>query len=206
MAAIEYLTVDHLSTKDLIRIFSKITIHNDVRFNGTLCWIWCGNRTTKHGHKGPGGYGHVRYHGKIFTCHRLMYAWSVGPIPKGSQHGELDHLCRITSCCNPAHLELVTHKINMVRGSNAPAKNAVKTHCIHGHPLSGDNLFYDKGARQCRTCKCKASRKRRLLFPEAVRQSLAKYRKSEKQKIWLEANRLRINARHKERYHARKKI
>lgn len=29
--------------------------------------------------------------------------------------GELDHLCRRPACCNPDHLEPVTHRTNMRR-------------------------------------------------------------------------------------------
>jgi hypothetical protein len=39
------------------------------------------------------------------------------------------------------------------------ATHAKQTHCIHGHPFAGDNL-YDRptGGRACRTCHNRASR------------------------------------------------
>lgn len=45
-------------------------------------------------------------------AHRLAYELAVGPIPDGL---ELDHLCRNTTCVNPAHLEPVTKAENLRR-------------------------------------------------------------------------------------------
>jgi|ERR1041385_79738 hypothetical protein len=172
MAAVEYLTVNHLKTKDLIRIFSKITIHDDMRFNGTPCWIWCGHRR-KHS-----GYGTVSVQGEELTAHRLMYAWLVGPIPRGRGNGELDHLCRVPACCNPLHLEFVPHRINLLRGVGFAAVSAKKTHCKRGHPLSGDNLFYVKnGTRHCRECRNQAGRDWRKKNNKHYLEMAARYRK-----------------------------
>jgi hypothetical protein len=49
----------------------------------------------------------------------------------------MDHLCRVRVCVNPDHLEAVTHKVNIHR---SPTHSANKTHCKHGHSLSGNNL------------------------------------------------------------------
>jgi hypothetical protein len=84
------------------------------------------------------------------VAHRLVYEELVGPIPEGM---ELDHLCRNTSCVNPAHLEPVPHRVNVLRGVGPTAENAVKTECVNGHPLTGRNLCIRKeGGRKCRTC------------------------------------------------------
>lgn len=148
MATIEYLTVEHLSTKDLTRIFSKISIDPATAWNGIPCWTWHGCRTKR-------GYGRTHWINTNYITHRLIYAWAVGPIPKGQSHGELDHLCRRPSCCNPLHLEFIPTRINVLR-SNAPAAvNARKTHCIQGHELSADNLTpwsVVKGFRNCQKC------------------------------------------------------
>lgn len=45
-----------------------------------------------------------------------MYELLVGPIPPGLQ---IDHLCRNKICVNPAHLEPVTHRENLMRGKGA---------------------------------------------------------------------------------------
>jgi len=49
--------------------------------------------------------------------------------------------------------------------------NQKKTHCKHGHPLSGENLYMQNGKyRVCLTCRraneVKAFRKRRAKFTE----------------------------------------
>lgn len=49
----------------------------------------------------------------MIYAHRLSYELFVGPIPDGY---ELDHLCRNRGCVNPAHLEAVTHRVNVLRG------------------------------------------------------------------------------------------
>ena len=52
--------------------------------------------------------------GSIAYVHRLAYEREVGPIPGGKQ---LDHLCRVRECVNPAHLEPVTQRENLRRGA-----------------------------------------------------------------------------------------
>lgn len=149
MAAIEYLTVDHLNTKDLIRIFNKICIHPDLQHDGTPCWIWTNSRQAV-------GYGQTCYHGKRpIKVHRLTFAWLIHPLPHGRKHGELDHLCKRTSCCNPLHLEFTDSRTNILRGNGQSAKNAKKTHCLRGHLLVRENIYLNgknKTSRQCRIC------------------------------------------------------
>ena len=107
------------------------------------CYVWVGCR---HGN----GYGQVRVHGAgMCYTHRVAYEYAHGRIPKGLV---IDHLCRDRACCNPDHLEVVTHGENIRRG-DAGIYNKRKTHCPKGHPLSGANLYVDpKGRRYCRSC------------------------------------------------------
>lgn len=49
-------------------------------------------------------------------AHRMAYEELVGPIPDGL---ELDHLCWVRHCVNPAHLEPVTHEENARRAGEA---------------------------------------------------------------------------------------
>lgn len=112
------------------------------------CMIWPGTRTV-------GGYGRMRNReGRLEVAHRAIYKNVVGPIPDGLQ---LDHLCRNRLCVNPAHMEPVTNRINALRGIGVGARNAQKTHCKNGHPLSGDNLIAGVDKRgawcKCRACK-----------------------------------------------------
>lgn len=74
----------------------------------TPCWIWLRGIHHK-------GYGLVCINGRQQLAHRFAYEQLRGPIPDGL---EPDHLCRQHDCINPAHLEAVTHTVNMRRASN----------------------------------------------------------------------------------------
>lgn len=71
----------------------------------TPCWVYQGTKVSK-------GYGWVRVGGDNRYAHVLEWEKVNGPVPDGL---ELDHLCRNPPCCNPAHLEAVTHAENMRR-------------------------------------------------------------------------------------------
>lgn len=125
------------------------------------CLLYVGTRSGRG--CGYDGYGRVLHKGKHLYAHRAMYEIERGVIPDGLT---IDHLCRVTACVNPAHMEVVTRRENILRGNTLAAKNAAKTHCKHGHPLNGANLIIDsEGARACRTCRRRAwtknNRKRR---------------------------------------------
>lgn len=114
------------------------------------CWEWMGSRHKK------AGYGKYKIDGKTWVAHRLAWTLLVGPIPPGLT---IDHLCRVTHCVNPDHLELVSGRTNLLRGFNFVAVNARKTECVAGHPLIGDNVFIaGKNSRFCRTCHRRRSR------------------------------------------------
>jgi hypothetical protein len=98
--------------------------------------------------------------------HRLSYQAFRGPIPDGLV---LDHLCRVRACVNPWHLEPVTTRENLLRGQTLTARNAAKTHCHRGHPLSV-NL---RGKwRSCRECSRIAKRAAYARDPEPVRAAM----------------------------------
>ena len=126
------------------RIAMKFTRGSD-----SECWIWTG-ALAHH------GYGQVMYESKQQKAHRVLYQILVGPIPDGLT---LDHLCRQRACVNPAHLEPVTMRENLLRGIGLTAVHAQKTHCINGHPLTGDNLQSRAQSAESRWRVCRACQK-----------------------------------------------
>ena len=60
--------------------------------------------------------------GATMAVHRVMWAIQNGPIPHKKQ---IDHLCGNRLCCNPTHLDLVTHKQNQRRRDKRNAANCV---------------------------------------------------------------------------------
>jgi hypothetical protein len=83
-----------------------------------------------------------------------MLGCVYGEVPT---HLETDHLCRNRLCFRPDHLELVTHRENMLRSPVAiSALNARKTHCNSGHAFTKQNTRkIEGGGRDCRTCNDK---------------------------------------------------
>lgn len=75
----------------------------------TPCWIWLGSDS---GNGRGGGYGRICLDGATMATHRVMYSLWYGPIAHKKQ---IDHLCKNRRCCNPLHLEQVTHKQNQRR-------------------------------------------------------------------------------------------
>ena len=128
-------------------------IMRDHVVNDDGCWIWTGSRNAL-------GYGRVHFgaSGRLKFAHRLAYELLVGPIPDGLV---LDHLCRQPSCINPAHLEPVTDRVNILRGEGFAARAARQTHCPSGHPYDDENTYRWRGVRYCRACRAQqAARKR----------------------------------------------
>lgn len=112
------------------------------------CWEWQGWLRRD-------GYGiFAPKRGFQFRAHRWYFEAAVGPIPEQTPH--LDHLCRNRRCVNPAHLEPVTQAENNRRAGMA------KSHCIHGHEYTAENVYVRKnGARCCRLCVLAAQKRER---------------------------------------------
>lgn len=108
------------------------------------CWVWIGARDRK-------GYGQFRVAiGKMNKAHIFSFLLHGGKL-KDNEH--VDHKCNNPPCQNPRHLRALTNIENNARSSSPSAVNARKTHCIHGHEFSGDNLKFRKdGSRICVTC------------------------------------------------------
>jgi hypothetical protein len=128
------------------------------------CWLWRASCF-------PTGYGHFRLGDRSVYAHRHAYVLLIGPIPEGL---EIDHLCRVRACVNPAHLEPVTHRENILRSPIHPhALNAAKTHCKHGHPFDDANGYLEtSGGRNHRRCR-QCSRIRHRAKLDAMKQGVA---------------------------------
>lgn len=107
------------------------------------CWLWTGCVLRN-------GYGQAWDGTGRDYAHRISYELANGPIPDGLQ---IDHLCRVRHCVNPAHLEAVTMPTNILRGVSPAALNARKTHCVRDHEFTPENTATTATQRVCRTCK-----------------------------------------------------
>jgi len=124
------------------------------------CWRWTAGIGTE-------GYGRW-WHGsrRVRLAHRASYELLVGPIDAGLQ---LDHLCRVRECVNPAHLEPVSPRINLLRSEAPAAVNARKEACLRGHPFTEANTYSRQalGTRACRECQRQRSRNYQLKKAQA---------------------------------------
>jgi hypothetical protein len=124
------------------------------------CWPW-------HGQLAMNGYGTfaVVKDGRTyqFKAHRLVWALINGEQPPLDL--DLDHTCRMKHCCNPRHLEAVTHSENVRRGMQA-RKDAAPgpvmaddddqaQYCKNGHPWAETRSQRSgKGSRYRKCMQC----------------------------------------------------
>jgi len=142
------------------RFLIKINISAINFYNNIPCWEWTGANWKN-------GYGKIAINCKHIKTHRFIYGYYYGNLDSSLT---IDHLCRNTICCNPIHLEQVTHQENVLRGIGPTAINSKKTHCKRGHEFTVQNTFiYKNGRRSCRKCMQKQSREYRLSNVEKVK-------------------------------------
>lgn len=113
------------------------------------CWLWTG------GTRPTGKYGAFGFEGRTVRAHIWAYHYFIGEYDAES----IDHLCRVTLCVNPYHLEPVSFRENSLRGESPAAQNARKAACVRGHLFDeantrqvGPNAAYPHGRRDCRAC------------------------------------------------------
>lgn len=134
--------------RERLQAFSRVGERPAHREDLGECIVWLGGHTEK-------GYGFLMVGGKKLRAHRVAYELARGPVPGGL---EIDHLCRVRNCINPAHLEPVTSVENKNRGLRSP----LATHCPNGHEYSAGNLRNRPGkGRECAECH-RASAHRRV--------------------------------------------
>lgn len=85
------------------------------------CWTWTGS--TQQGGYGCFWFDDVR---RQVPAHRAAWLLLVGDIPAGL---DLDHLCRNRACVNPAHLEPVTRRTNLMRGDTIARAHVERRDC-----------------------------------------------------------------------------
>lgn len=131
------------------------------------CWIWTGAQAVA-------GYGHCTATAQYPTSfvHRRVWMELVGPIPQGL---EIDHRCRNRLCCNPDHLEPVTHAENMRRSPvtshprwlkhDGPPKLFERERCSRGHDVTLPNAIYRQPngrTNRCRVCLAESRSRSRM--------------------------------------------
>lgn len=128
------------------------------------CWTWRGHTSTD-------GYGVFGKNSE--RAHRVAYELMVREIPEGMN---VDHTChnhdescaggvgcRHRRCVNPAHLEAVTQRENVLRSRHTmPHHNAAKTHCRRGHAYTPENTYSRRTAKGYARRECKTCRRERL--------------------------------------------
>jgi len=131
-------------TSVITRLFSKIKINN--------CWIWTGKLNYD-------GYGSIKVDKKMKKVHRISYEYFKEIIPEGL---EIDHLCKNRACCNPNHLETVTHIENLKRQRKIRNSNESWCSKCKGF-LPKENFSKNKStwrglANQCKICENKRNK------------------------------------------------
>lgn len=135
------------------------------------CWLWTKPTTAK-------GYARADWDGRPRLMHQVTYELLVGPIP---ERLEPDHTCHTADelcvglgsecphrrCCNPRHLEWITHVENVRRG-RVNWMQLAKTHCPQGHPYDSTNTYRSPSRpnqRRCRACNSQKSPRAILRVP-----------------------------------------
>jgi hypothetical protein len=110
------------------------------------CWEWRGGVIDRQ--REGGRYGRFHVSGVYYFAPRVALEWSLGRhLRDGYQP---DHICRHPPCVRsgPEHLEEVTLRTNVLRGTSPPAVNAKKLVC----PKCRSHFTKKRGFRRCQVC------------------------------------------------------
>lgn len=114
MSSLEPLVIDLgdiSSRRDeiMLRIHERVSVEDRgfvLDNKPSPCHIWTGQDS---GEGRGGGYGRMSLNSQTVAVHRVVYTHFYGLIPGKKQ---IDHRCNNRLCCNPAHLEMVSHLRN----------------------------------------------------------------------------------------------
>jgi hypothetical protein len=90
--------------------------------------------------------------GLKFYAHRVAWTIANGTIPDGLV---IDHLCRNKECVNPEHLEAVTQRTNVLRGTTPSLLPRNTGRCQRGHDMTLPRAWVivsTRNSRRCRQC------------------------------------------------------
>ena len=104
----------------MVRIYERVEV-SDLGFvlddKPSPCHIWTGpDSDTGKG----GGYGRMSLNSQTVAVHLVVYCHYYGYIPGKKQ---IDHKCNNRLCCNPLHLEMVSHITNQKRRAQRAKEN-----------------------------------------------------------------------------------
>lgn len=116
--------------------------------SGCIIWMGCNDSRGDEDRIPYGRFSPMA--GKTVMAHRFAYERVYGAVPEGK---EIDHLCRIPLCVNPAHLEVVDRQENNRRSNSPSALNMRKLECKRGHPYTEESAYLHGGRRICRACR-----------------------------------------------------
>ena len=120
----------NMTELDKARFWVKVT-------QTEYCWIWSGAKNRK-------GYGEFRLD-KNYSAHRLAYMIIYGEI---EDNLHVLHKCDNTSCVNPGHLFLGTHKDNMQDKVNKERQRTIgRSSKYHGVGWRKDSLNWRSSVR-----------------------------------------------------------
>lgn len=117
-----------LSQQDMLYL-QRYIHERSVEVPWSGCWLWL---LSDGSHGYPQGAASAITGEQVTLAHRLSYLARHGEIPTGY---DVDHLCRVRACVNPAHLEAVTQFSNRRRqfGFKADADLVEPDTCARGH-------------------------------------------------------------------------